>query len=163
MDMVQQLAAGTTGTEVELNARCHPFAWTPEVHTFYGDAEAILAKIDTIDMRLSERRMFLLTVETAGSAEIRLFEQVAGTSWSVSSWTGESLGRLSDGLHEAILGNQGVFCVGEQSKGVLVGQGFELTPEGLVPAPHSARAAFAHPIREHGAETFTRATAALLC
>lgn len=150
-------------TEIDLAARCHVYAFSPHVVDLYGDAEAILAHIDRIEMDLTERRMFLLAVETHDAAEVVLYEQVAGDTWSVSTWTGAGLGELRTSLGDAILANKGVFCVGEQTKGVLDHLGIQATPQGTVPAPHSPRAAFGHPIRRHTGDGYGRATIALLC
>jgi len=150
-------------TEVELNARCHAWAFSPHVLDLYGDAEAILAHVDRAQMDLTERRMFLLAVENDERAEVKVFEQVSGDTWSVSTWRGDELGGLRGALGDTILANKGVFCVGEQTKGVLGQLDIEAVPDGTVPAPHSARAAFAHPIRDHARGGYARATIALLC
>jgi len=149
--------------DVELAARCHIYAFSPHVFDFYGDAEAILAHVDRAEMDLTERRMFMLAVESDRGAEVKLYEQVAGETWSVSTWRGEGLGDLRGRLGDAILANKGVFCVGEQSKGVLARVGVDAAPDGTVPAPHSPRAAFGHPIRAHATDGYARATIALLC
>lgn len=149
--------------DLGLAARCHVYAFSPYVFDFYGDAEAILAHVDNADMVLADRRMFLLAVEGDRGAEVKLFEQVSGETWSVSTWTGDALGELRGRLGDAILANKGVFCVGEQTKGVLSLLGVSATPDGTVPAPHSPRAAFGHPIRAHATGGYARATIALLC
>lgn len=150
-------------TDAQLAARCHVFAFSPHVYDFYGDADAILAHVDAAGMDLTERRMFLLAVESAAGAELKLYEQVSAQTWSVTTWRGDELGPLRADLGTAILANKGVFCVGEQTKGVLAALGLHGTPDGVVPAPHSPRAAFGHPIRALAAGDYARATIAMLC
>ncbi|MFE7129658.1 hypothetical protein ACFVIM_02235 [Streptomyces sp. NPDC057638] len=137
------------------------YSWTPEVHDFYGDPEAILNKMDGLDMDLSNRRIFVLLTESESSAEIRFFEQAEEGSYKVSTWSGGSLDGMGGRISEVILANKGVMCVGEQTRATLAPLG--MTSQGTVPAPANHRAAFAHTVRAHGKETFTRATCALLC
>ncbi|MEU8892564.1 hypothetical protein [Streptomyces sp. NPDC048442] len=136
------------------------FSWTPEVHDFYGDPEAILRKMDGFDMELPSRRIFVLLTESAESADVRFFEQSAD-GYTVSTWSGSKLDGLGGRLADTILSNKGVHCVGEQTRAVLAPLG--MTSQGTVPAPANPRAAFAHTVRAHGKETFVRATCALLC
>lgn len=145
----------------DLAIPCNTFAWTPEVHDFYGDPEAILAKMDNVDMALASRRIFVLLTESSGKAQARFFEQVEGERYTILTWEGDSLDGLNGRLAETILANRGVHCVGEQVRGLLSELPLEL--RAAVPAPASPRAAFAHAVREHGDDEFTRATAALLC
>lgn len=147
--------------DVELNTPCRSFSWTPEVHDFYGDPEAILAKMDQADMQLGERRIYVLLTESADTAEVRFFEQVEGTQYAVATWSGKSLNGLNGRLADTILTNKGVHCVGEQTRELLSELG--MTVDATVPSPANPRAAFAHTVRAHGEGTFTRATAALLC
>lgn len=142
-------------------SRCNRYAWTPEVHELYGDPEAILAKMDTLDMDLSSRRIFALLVESEGAADVRLFERTGTDEYTISTWTGEALDGLGGRIADTILANRGVHCVGEQTRAVLAPLG--LTEHAGVPAPANPRAAFAHTVRGHGTGTFTRATCALLC
>lgn len=148
-------------TEVELNKPCKGAVWTPEVHDFYGDPEAILAKMDNTDMELGQRRMYALLTESAEHADVRFFEQVDGKQYAVATWTGDSLDGLNGRLAETILTNKGVHCVGEQTRELLSELGMSL--EATVPSLANPRAAFAHTVRAHGDGEFTRATTALLC
>jgi hypothetical protein len=150
-----------TDSEISLNQGCRTFSWTPEVHDFYGDPAAILSKMDNVAMDLDERRIFVLLTESAGHAEVRFFEQVEGDNYAVSTWEGDSLDGLRGRLGDTILTNKGVHCVGEQVRSLLSDLG--MTLQATVPAPANPRAAFAHTIRAHGEDTFTQASAALLC
>lgn len=157
------VSAPASTADPQLAARCHVWSFTPHVYDFYGDADAILAHVDAAGMVLTERRMFLLAVEGDDGAELKLFEQVSAQTWSVTTWRGHQLGALRAELGNAILANKGVFCVGEQTKGVLETLGLQGIPDGVVPAPHSPRAAFGHPIRALATGGYARATIALLC
>ncbi|HEV7805918.1 MAG TPA: hypothetical protein VGO80_08870 [Solirubrobacteraceae bacterium] len=141
---------------------CKTYSWSPEVHNFYGDAEAILGKMDGIDMALDDRRIYALVVDSGSDREVRFFEQVDATHWAVLSWRGAAEGDLAGQIEQAVLDNHGVHCVGEQVK-ALLGRNVDLQLEGIVPAPSSGRAAFAHTVRAHGAGQFIRATTAMLC
>ncbi|MEX2984113.1 hypothetical protein [Streptomyces sp. C36] len=149
------------GTRQEMAAGCVSYSWTPEVHDFYGDPEAILHKMDHVDMELSSRRIFVLLTESQGSADVRFFEQAEGGDYKVSTWSGGSLDGLGGRLADTILKNKGIHCVGEQTRALLAPLG--MTEQATVPAPANPRAAFAHTVRNHGKDTFTRATCALLC
>jgi hypothetical protein len=139
---------------------CDDAKWSPEVYTFYGDASAILRKIDRVPMELTRRRVFFLIAEGGNSAELRFFERSDDDRWAVYSWSGEDAD-LANRVAKVILDNRGVHCVGEQVKHSL--KSLTIHSEGLVPAPESARAAFAHTIRAHGENHYIRATVGLLC
>ncbi|MFD7665629.1 hypothetical protein [Streptomyces sp. NPDC059788] len=145
----------------DMAAVCRQYSWTPEVHDLYGDPESILRKMDAQNMELTERRIFVLLTESEGLAQVRFFEQVKGKEYAVSAWTGESLGGVGGALGDTILKNKAVNCVGEQVRGLL--STFAMDSPTTVSAPANARAAFAHTVRAHGEDTFTRATFALLC
>ncbi|GAA1218374.1 hypothetical protein GCM10009578_071160 [Streptomyces rhizosphaericus] len=147
--------------QTEAALGCVAYSWTPEVHDFYGDPEAILHKMDGLDMELSDRRIFVLLTESAGQAQVRFFERAEDGQYTVSTWSGDSLDGLGGSLADTILANRGIHCVGEQTRAVLAPLGMQV--QGTVPAPASHRAAFAHTVRGHGEGTFTRATCALLC
>ncbi|CAM5313169.1 MULTISPECIES: hypothetical protein [Streptomyces] len=151
----------TPEQEADLAAPCRQYSWTPEVHDLYGAPESILNKMDSHNMELTERRIFVLLTESENLAQVRFFEQVKGKEYAVSAWTGESLGGAGGAIGETILKNKGINCVGEQVRGLLAG--FPMAAPATVPAPANARAAFAHTVRAHGEGTFTRATFALLC
>lgn len=143
-------------------SRCAWASFRPSIYSFYGEAESILSKMDSIPEQLSDLRTFIFAIENSSSAEVRLFERVDGGQWAVSSWSGDSIGDLTARLADAAMQNQGVLCVGEQLKNLLTST-LEVTLEGVVPAPVSARAAFGHSVRSHAQERFARATTALLC
>lgn len=164
MSMVEASQTETTDQAIGsvLTLECSATAWNPEVHDFYGDAETILSKIDAMKMGLGDRRVYTLLVESADAAEVRFFEQVDAANWAVFTWHGSSLGDLSAKLSRRMLDNQGVHCIGEQVKTVITDT-VSVELRGVVPAPASPRAAFAHPLRAYGPGTFMRATVALLC
>jgi hypothetical protein len=143
-------------------APCKPTSFSPELLDFYGDSTTILNKIDNHDLRLGDRRVYFLLVESATSAEVRFFERVSDELVAVFSWSGTTAGDLKSRINEAILANRGINCIGEQLK-KLISDRLEVRLEGTVPAPVSPRAAFAHTIRNNDSDGYLRATAALLC
>jgi len=143
-------------------APCKPLSFSPEVFDFYGDPETVIEKIDNQHLPITERRMYFLLVESAQAAEMRFFERVSAELTAVFSWSGQSATELKTRIDEAVLTNRGVNCIGEQLK-ALINEGVELNLEGTVPAPATSRAAFAHTVRNNGAEGYLRATTGLLC
>lgn len=140
---------------------CSKASWSPEVYEFYGDGETVLKKLNSIEMDLPNRRLYVFTVEGEQGAELRLFEQDSDETMCVEIWENGSLEGLRDQIHEAIMANRGVACVGEQTK-ALVGKAVETKREGGIPAPVSPHAAFAHSLQRHGDE-FIRAAVFLMC
>ena len=130
------------------------------VHNFYGDPETILTRMDGAEMDLPSRRVYLLMIEGEGSAQIRFFEQADDENWAVLSWRGETLGRLWEMLDQTIVQSGAGPSTGSRIKPLLE-ETVPLVLEGIVPAPVSPRAAFAHPLRAHGQDEFLRATTAL--
>jgi hypothetical protein len=140
---------------------CKPTSWSPTVYNFYGDADAIVGKLDGAGIELDERRVYALLLQGESDAEVRFFERVDRDNWAVLSWRGSDLGRVFGRLDEVIRKNRGIHCVGEQVKALLTTE-LALEPEGMVTAPGSAEAAFGDTVRSHGGD-FMRATTALLC
>lgn len=153
---------GAVERDMDIFARCAFYSFRPSIYSFFGEPDSILAKMDAIPEKLSDLRTFILAVENSSAAEVRLFERVDGDKWAVSSWHGPALGDLNARMADAVMANSGVLCVGEQLKGLLTSE-LDLTLEGIVPAPATARAAFGHAVRGLGTESFVRATTALLC
>jgi hypothetical protein len=147
----------------KMEAPCGRSALDPYAYDFYGDAEAILANLDATGLDLSKRRKFMLTVQNASGAEVKVYERVDGETWSVHSWRGDSADELHAAISDMLLKNKGVFCTGEQAMGVLDRLSMELAPDGVVPAPHSARAAFGHPIRAYTQDGYGRASVTCFC
>jgi hypothetical protein len=140
---------------------CADESWSPEVYEFYGDGKTVLEKLSKIEMDLPKRRLYLFTLEAAGSAELRVFEQEDDTNMTVDLWEGGELGDLREQIHQAIFANRGVACVGEQTK-ALVSRQLDTKREHGIPAPVSPHAAFAHPLQRH-ADDFVRVGVFLMC
>jgi hypothetical protein len=160
-------AAGKASVNVVSDAGvgCDTASKAPEVYQFYGDTNTVLKKVEGLNVGLAQRRLYVLTVESSTGAELRVFEKASnGKGVEVSSWKGSSLGDLNQQLAAGLLENKGVNCVGEQSKALITAKlGHELKTVGTpVPAPVSAKAAFAHPVQDFGGQ-FVRATVFLLC
>lgn len=144
-------------------AKCAMSAFNPYSYEFYGDASTILDSLDRSGVDLSERRMLMLAVENGETAEIKLYEKVENGMWSVSTWTGKDVDEIRRSINQMLFDNKGVFCTGEQAKGVFQNLEIVFAQDGVVPAPHSARAAFGHPIRAYTKESYGRATVTCFC
>lgn len=158
----------TSGTQTLPNvehsgAVCAVSAFNPYSYDFYGDADTILESLDRSGVNLSERRMLMLSVENGTAAEVKLYEKVENDMWSVSTWTGSDVDEIRRSISSMLFDNKGVFCTGEQAKGVFENLEIVFATDGVVPAPRSARAAFAHPIRAYTKETYGRATVTCFC
>lgn len=158
-------AARNTSFSVVSFEDCDTSSKEPEVYQFYGDTAKVLQKVEGLNVGLVKRRMYMLTVESSSGAELRLFEKASnGKGVEIWNWKGSSLGDLNQQLAAGLLENRGVNCVGEQSKALIKAKlGDALRAEGApVPAPVSARAAFAHPIQDFSGQ-FVRTTVFLFC
>jgi hypothetical protein len=147
----------------KMGAVCAVSALDPYAYDFYGDAEAILSHLDDTNLDLANRRKFMLTVQNDGGAEVKMYERIDDRTWSVHSWRGDSADELHTAIADMLFRNKGVFCTGEQAMGVLDKLSIELAPDGVVPAPHSARAAFSHPIRAYTQGGYGRASVTCFC
>lgn len=142
---------------------CVLAAQTAEVHQLYGDAESIMKRLEALDTKFSERRMYLFMSESAEGAALSLYTRAdsgAGKTVSLATWRGASLGDLREQISATILANRGKACIGEMTKGLL--KNLKLKNEGAIPAPNTARAAFGHQIKD-SREAFLRVSVFLLC
>ena len=140
---------------------CAKMSFQPEVHSLYGDATAVLTKLENDSMGLPDRRGYLLLVETEDSAELSYFERVNLNNSKVYHWQGKTVGDLRERLTGFILANRGISCVGAQTK-AMVNASLKLTDLGAIPTPLSATAAFSHMIRKYG-NSYLRVSVLLLC
>ncbi|WP_189061495.1 hypothetical protein [Longimycelium tulufanense] len=144
-------------------AGCVVSSFDPYMYDFYGDAEAILKNLDASGLLLDERRMFMLTVQSETGAEVKLFEKVEDTTWNVRTWRGENADEIHANIREMLFRNKGVFCTGEQAKGIFHKMELEFSEDTNAPAPYSPRAAFGHPIRAYTKEGYGRASVTCFC
>ncbi|MGH9752067.1 MAG: hypothetical protein ACREA2_04730, partial [Blastocatellia bacterium] len=157
------------------DVECLAQAFSPEVVTFYGDSTAVLSKLDKHTWDLSDRRVYMVLLETDQSAELSIFEKAqakdaqvahhqhgASSYVNVGHWRGASAGELREQLSTLAMENRGIACIGEQTKSIVMAK---LSPENLgpIPAPVSIRAAFGHNIKQYGAGNYIRLTVFLLC
>lgn len=131
------------------------------VISFYGDAKAILGKLEKFDMNLSGRRVFFFTLETKDDAEVSFFERDSPGQYHVYQWKGAPSPNLAKNIDKAIIANKGVACVGEQTK-VILKRLPGMKDAGVVPAPVSATAAVRHQIQAKG-DAYMRTSAYLMC
>jgi hypothetical protein len=146
---------------------CRNASFTPEVHNLYGDAKAVLAKVEKLDRVLKDRRVWGFIVETDnGSAQVALFKKAnkgeeVCTVYTFSSDSG--CGDLRTKLDQAILANAGICCIGEQANSILTKElGEQLHSQDGVPAPVSVLAALRHTVQQQG-DHYIRVTLLLLC
>lgn len=144
-------------------APCRTSAQTAEVHQLYGDADSIMKRLEAMDTKFNERRMYLFMSESAEGAALSLYTRAdrgAGKMVSLTTWRGASLGDLREQISSTILANRGKACIGEMTRGLL--KHLKLQDEGTIPAPNTARAAFSHAIKDSG-DAFLRVSIFLLC
>ena len=142
---------------------CAISALNPYSYDFYGDDETILESMDDAAVDVSSRRMFMLSVENGSRAEVKLYERVDDETWSVASWQGEQIAEIRSRIGDMLFKNKGVFCTGEQAKGIFSGLEISLASDGVVPSPNNARAAFSHPIRAYTKGGYGRASITCFC
>jgi hypothetical protein len=140
---------------------CAAMSFQPEVHSLYGDATAVLSKLENDTMGLPNRRGYMVLIETQDSAELAYFERVTTSDSKVYHWSGRTAGDLRERLTNFILANRGIACVGAQTKS-MVNASLHLSDLGAIPTPLSANAAFSHLIRKYG-NSYLRVSILLLC
>ncbi|MBY5831219.1 hypothetical protein HFN47_18995 [Rhizobium leguminosarum] len=140
---------------------CEEESWSPEVLTFYGDSDAIVRKLEKFEMNLPGRRVFFFSLEKDQEEEIVFFERASKDTHNVYTWKGKHSSKLADNIAHAILANKGIACVGEQTKAILKKLS-NFKPEGPIPSPVSARAAFSHQIMA-GKDSYMKVSAYLMC
>ena len=160
---VTLLALTAVRAECQNPVVCRVASYQPEVLSFHGDSATVLSRLEELKEQLpiSRLRVYMFLLETAGSAELSLFERADDNNFKVSQWNGASAGDLREQITNRMLSNRGVLCIGEQSKALLA-QKVKTTSLGVVPAPATARAAFGHTIQKHGNE-YMRLTVFLFC
>jgi hypothetical protein len=139
---------------------CNLASWSPESHTFYGRKETIIEKLANLSSP-SDHRVFIQVTQGDSSGNVRLYEKNNGGGYTVTEWSTPKTSQLLDEIDRAIVANKGVNCVGEQVKGVLNKLGKGARHENVA-APESAKAAFAHPVKEAQGE-FVKTTIILNC
>lgn len=141
-------------------AGCEANSWSPEVYTFYGDAETINKKLSDADMDLGNRRMYLVAIESGDKSVVKVYEKSKDGNVKVEQWEGKSAADFTSQASATILSNKGVNCVGEQTQALVT----KLGPKDLgdVPAPVSAQAAFSHDIKNIGS-SYLKVSIFLLC
>ncbi len=120
---------------------CH--AKGVEVHTFYGATEDVLRGMDKLATDRANSRMYALVIESAKTAEIRIYEKTDGPNFTVSTWRGASVGDLREAIDHLMLKTRGSACAGAEMKKLLTGRGMATRGETVNAIPVSSRAAFA--------------------
>ena len=141
---------------------CRQIAWSPEALTFYGDAKTVAGKISNLDNSLQDRRMYLFVVESANTAEISLFERNDGRNVTVSRWTGDSIGEVTNHVSKVLLTNQGAACAGKLTKQLLAQEPIGQASTAAIAAPTTLYAAFHHAAKQPESN-YIRVSIFLLC
>ncbi len=143
--------------------RCKKIAWSPEIVTFYGDAETILDKLHGVDGDIDNRRVFAFVVESNNGSRLGLFERQSADQMTLGSIDKTSFGDLTADLTDALLANRGEYCAGEITMKMLDSQSLTEGIEyaSLQQAPNDLAAAF-QALGLSGDE-YLRVTIALLC
>ncbi|RVP20772.1 hypothetical protein [Sinorhizobium meliloti] len=134
-----------------LGPGCEEESWSPEVISLYGDADTIIQKLEDVQRDLPSRRVYIFTLETSKNSELAFYERTSPGKVTVSRWKGRAGPELRNKVHDAIIGNKGIQCVGEQTKAI-VSKLPELKVDQEIAAPVNAKAAFSHQIRAQGEE-----------
>jgi len=145
-------------------AACVTSAWDCQVYSFFGSPETVTENLVSLPSQLVQRRVYMLAIEGAGRAEVRLFERgsLDDPEGTVAAWHGETLDGLVTRVTESLVANRGVHCPGEQV-GAVVYQDREMETQGPVPVPVSPRAAFGHSLKSFDARDFVQASVIVLC
>jgi hypothetical protein len=109
-------------------AGCHTLGVS--TYTFYGDQETVTKAVNGLPAGMS--RVVTVLVESNGSAEFRLYENVEGKT-TAYSWTGRGLGSLKEDLSAVMLATRGEACAGEETKKIL-SQRYQLNTAAAAPS-----------------------------
>ncbi len=93
--MTHSAAAIAHVHHASMTAGCDAASWSPEVISLYGDPDTILDKLGKFDLRLDDRRVFVLTVETNDQAEVGFYEKSSPQRLTVKKWRGEATESLA--------------------------------------------------------------------
>lgn len=115
----------------------------------------MLSGLDRLPADLPTTRMYMVMVETADKAELRLYERAEGQTFKVSSWSGKEVGDLRNTLDKMMLQTRGRACAGEEMRKVLA-RDFTLRNE-TTTMPTATRVAFA-PVVEKYTDGYMRVT-----
>jgi hypothetical protein len=147
--------------------RCAVASFQPEAITLFGDSATVLEKLSNLKSELPDKRLYMFVAETAGKAEVMLFEKAGGQRWTESKnvnvyrWAGSSVGDLREQISNTVLANRGIACIGEQVKSLVL-RSLSTENLGQIPAPVTLRAAFAHNIKAYGND-YVRLSVFVLC
>jgi hypothetical protein len=157
------LASTTDPNNPEDPSACATASFKPEVHTFYGDRKTVLAKLSNFQTNISDLRMYMLAIDSAGQSSFRIFERDPedATKMDVYAWEGSSTDELKQQIAAASLRNRGFACIGAQSK-ALVQKALNPEKEGQIQAPSTAMKAFSSVIEKYDSK-YIRVTIYLMC
>ncbi len=149
-------------------AACPCKSFSPKVVTIYGNQTTILRDVEEfVEPVIGTHRAYVVLVENEASAELLVVVHPDGNPdrCTVERFAGpaRALHGVIARIHEELLANKGVLCVGEQVQTLLKKHlGDDLTSSGLIPAPTNLKSLIRHPLKRH-ADKYSRLTLLLLC
>ncbi len=141
---------------------CAVMAWSPEMFSFYGDKQTVLAKFQALDRDLLKHRVYAFVVESKDGSSVTFFEQGDGDTMELSSMVGDTFRELSGTLERGLLENHGSKCAGMFSKDVVQAHAHGRLARTTVPRPANAGSAFEHAL-SLSTGSYVRATFFLFC
>jgi hypothetical protein len=161
--VMAQHAETHPGSTTDPSEACALVSWSPELFSFYGDKNTVLAKFQSLDRNLLKHRVWAFVVESNNGAKLTFFELNGDLkSMDVASATGASFQELSDKITTGLLSNTGSKCAGRFTKGVIQDYTKGQLAHTSIPRPSSAGQAFEYAVSQSEGN-YIRATFILLC
>jgi hypothetical protein len=118
---------------------CRVSSFTPRVATFFGSGETMRAELDKSDLKLNDRRVYMVVRETKDGATVTLVERGRKDGTHIYRWSGASASDFRTTIDGMLFANAGRRCVGSMAIEILkVAFGEQLRhQDGLDPGPKS--------------------------
>jgi hypothetical protein len=120
---------------------CRSSSWNTELYGFCGGKAAMIEKIASLPVQLSQRRVFVQITQGSSSGEVKLYERKENNKFTVTKWKSEETFKLLPKIDKSVFENKGVNCVGEQVIALLrkeLKKPTEVTQDVEVPSPAAA-------------------------
>jgi hypothetical protein len=103
-----------TPTPIVMGWDCRNSSWNTELYGFCGGKAAMVEKIASLPVQLSQRRVFVQITQGSSSGEVKLYERKENNKFTVTKWKSEETFKLLPKIDKSVFENKGVNCVGEQ-------------------------------------------------
>lgn len=123
-----EAAATIKPTPKPINPGCHSKGVS--VHTFYGRTSDLERYLGDLSEKHVGGRLQVVVVESSNGAQVHVLEREQGRTYSISSWTGQTVGNLRAEWDATILKSRGNSCAGADLVADLNSRGMALTPRG---------------------------------